>query len=322
MDDRFLESYARDPRAEFAGSLRRRLAESDAAPRRGFAWRPALAGATALATVIALFAFPSVRAFAQSVLDLFRVRSFVAVSFDPERLEKLRAMKQDNTMVVFDRKEVLQDPGKPTIEPSAGAASALVGFNVASPTYLPGGLVADTVAVTGEGRARLGITTSRLRDLLAQLDLRDVEVPANLDGKDLSLHMYPVVSESYRHGERRMQLVQSRSPDIALPSGVDLARLGEMGLRILGLDAGEARRVARSIDWRSTLVVPVPLNASSFRPVTVRGNSGLLVTLAESSYGRRQRAGTVVLWTEGDRVFALDGTLSPPDMMQVAESVR
>jgi len=29
-----------------------------------------------------------------------------------------------------------------------------------------------------------------------------------------------------------------------------------------------------------------------------------------------------VLWTEGDRVFALEGTLGGRDMMQVAESVR
>ena len=36
----------------------------------------------------------------------------------------------------------------------------------------------------------------------------------------------------------------------------------------------------------------------------------------------RHRDGTVVLWSEGDRVFALMGDLRDIAMMQIAESVR
>lgn len=319
-NDRFLERFAREPRPGFARTLRERLAEGDER-RPAMAWRPAFAGVTMVAAVIALFAFPSVRAWAQSVLDMFRVRNFVAVSFDPERMEKLRALKSDAAMMIFDRKEIQQEPGDPVAQPSAGAASAVAGYTVATPAYLPNGFAPDSVAVTvtGEGRARFGVTTSRLREVLAALDLRDVEVPAGLDGQDVSVHLYPVVAQKFSRNRARLALVQSRSPEVGLPSGVDLARLGEIGLRVLGLDAGEARRMASSIDWRSTLVVPVPVDASSFRQVTVRGNPGLMVTRAERE-GRR--GGTVVLWSEGDRVFALEGTLGEPDMMQVAESVR
>jgi hypothetical protein len=86
------------------------------------------------------------------------------------------------------------------------------------------------------------------------------------------------------------------------------------------VDANEARRMAGSIDWRSTLIVPVPANAGTFRQVTVHGNPGMLVTVTGAE-GQR-RAGTIVLWTESDRVYALQGTLGPEDMMQVAESVH
>ena len=136
--------------------------------------------------------------------------------------------------------------------------------------------------------------------------------------------MYPMVTQSFRAGSSRLELIQSRSPEVSLPAGVDLARLGEVGLRILGLDAAEARRIAASVDWRSTLLVPVPANASSFRSVTVQGNPGLLITMTREGKvdGQRRRAGTVVMWTEGERVYALEGTLGPPDMIQVAESVR
>jgi hypothetical protein len=326
MDDRFLESYEREPRASFVTGLRRRLEAVDEAKAPRFTWRPVLVGATALATVIGLFAFPSVRGFAQSMLDMFRVRNFVAVSFDPERIEKLRSLKQDRAFLVFDQQQVVQEPGRPVVQPSVGMASAVVGFNVATPSYLPSGFSADTVTVTGEGRARFGVTTSKLQDVLNALDLRDVVVPAGLDGQRIDVHIYPSVQQRFRgtSSGSRLSLIQSRNPDVMLPSGVDLPRLGEIGLRILGVDAGEARRMAGAIDWRSTLVVPVPLNASSFRQVNVHGNPGLLVEMAERKGpdGGTRRGGVVLLWTEGERVFALQGTVGDRDMVQVAESVH
>jgi len=321
MDDRFLHEQRRDPPSGFARRLRERL-RADEELRSAPTWRPVVAVAASLAVVVALFAFPSVRAGAQAVLDLFRVRSFVAVPFDAQRFEKLRSLDHDNAMLVFDRQEVIQDPGKPVVHDSPAAAAAAAGFAVETPSFLPRGLALDTVTVSGEGRALLGVSTARLRELLAALDLRDVDVPEGLDGQDLAIHMYPVVAQRYRAENARLTLVQSRSPEVSLPAGVDLARLAELGLRVLGLDPAEARRIAQTVDWRSTLLVPVPANASSFRSVTVRGEPGLLITTTRPVEGGRRRAGSVVLWTEGDRVFALEGTLGGPDMMQVAESVR
>jgi hypothetical protein len=322
-DDRFLHSHRRDPAPGFARRLRERLRDvEDPAPRP--LWRPLVAAAAALAVVMALFAFPAVRAGAQAMLDMFRVRNFVAVSFDPERLEKLRALKQNNAMLVFDRQQVIQDPGKPVVQPSVAAAGAVAGFTVESPSYLPRGLALDTVAVSGEGRAQIGTTTARLREVLDALGLNDVQVPPNLDTQDVTVHTYPVVSQSYRAERHHLQLVQSRNPEVGLPAGLDLARMAEIGLRILGVDTGEAHRLAQSIDWRSTLLVPVPTTASSFRQVTVQGNPGLLVTSngeGANKQGRR-RAGSVLMWTQGDRMFALEGTLGEQDLVQVAESVR
>lgn len=322
-DDRFLHEHRRDPAPGFARRLRERLREAEE-PRPAPAWRPLAVAAGVLVVVGALGAFPAVRAGAQAVLDLFRVRTFVAVPFDANRFERLRALDRDNAMMIFDRQEVLQEPGRPVPHDSPATASAAAGFAVETPAFLPDGLALDSVAVTGEGRARLSVSSARLRELLAALDLRDVEVPAGIDGQPLEVRMHPVVSQTFRTERRRLTLLQARSPEVSLPTGVDLARLGELGLRVLGLDAGEARRIAASVDWRSTLLVPVPVNASSFRAVTVQGHAGLLIETtraAEKGDGRR-RAGVMVMWTEGDRVFALQGNLGDSDMLQVAESVR
>ncbi len=327
MDDKFLYQARRDPRPEFAESLRARLR---AGPERGrvrsLVFRPGVAlavGGAALAAV-ALIAFPSVPAPAQAFLDLFRVRNFAAVQFDPARIEKLKTLDQNSGLMVFNQHEVIREPGPPQVYPTPEAAGSAAGIDVRTPMFLPAGLALDTVMVDGPGEARLTASESKLRSLLDALDLRDVQVPPGLDGQTVTVRKPPIVIERFRRGRTQMTLVQARSPEVSLPAGVDLTRLGEMGLRILGLDAGEARKVAESIDWHSTLVVPVPLNASTFRRITVRGNPGLLVT-TQGDFGpdrRGHREGTVLLWSEGERVFGLMSNLGGPDLLQVAESVR
>jgi len=322
MDDRFLHDQRRDPDPAFARDLRERLRAGEGeAPERRFRLAPALAAAAAVAVVAGLVFLPSVRAAAQGLLDFFRVRNFAAVEFDPARIERLRATQNDPAMFLFDHKEVLQDPGPRQTYASAAEAAAAAGLTLLTPAELPSGLALDRVEVQGEARARFTASTARLRALLDALDLRDVEVPRELDGATVAVHLQPLVAQVYRKDKLEASLMQSMSPEVDLPAGADPAQLGEIGLRILGLDDGEARRFAGSVDWRNTLVVPVPAGASSFREVTVGGGRGLLVTTRERADGRT-RSGALLLWTAGDRVLALAGNLEERDLLLMAESVR
>lgn len=324
MDDRFLHEHRRDPDPGFERDLRRRLAATQPEPGRpAFRLAPALAGAAAVVVVAALFTLPSVRAQAQALLDLFRVRQFVAVEFEPERLESLKSLRENPEQMVFDRREVLQEPGEPVEVGSAAAAAGAVGYPVVSPAVLPGGLALESVHTQGEGRARMAVNAAALRTVLETLDLRDVEVPMELDGRWIEVRTAPSVTQRFANGERHAVLLQAPSPEVSLPPGADLARLGEIGLRVLGLEPAEARHLAATIDWRSTMVVPVPANAGAFRDVTVRGRKGLLVTMVRaSSRGDAKREGSVLMWTEDDRVHALTGNVAAGDLMQMAESLR
>jgi hypothetical protein len=273
---------------------------------------------------VALFMIPSVRVSAQAALDLFRVRGFAAVEFDESRMEKLKSLEQDNALMVFDRQEIVREPGPSRRYSSPEEAGAAAGIAVRRLGYLPYGLALDSVVVEGAGEARLSVSESKLRTLLDQLDLRDVTVPAGLEGQWVEVRKPPAVIQLFHSERGRAGLVQAVSPEVAVPSGLDIVQLAEVGLRVLGLDAGEARRIARATDWRSTLLVPVPMNASTFRQVTIQGHSGLLITTAgaPAEDGRRHRDGTIVLWTDGDRVFGLMTSLGAPDAVQMAESVQ
>jgi hypothetical protein len=123
----------------------------------------------------------------------------------------------------------------------------------------------------------------------------------------------------YQHSNnRRTRLFQARTPQLTLPENINVRALGEIGLRILGLAPAEAKQIARAIDWHSTLIVPVPPNASSFRQVDIGGQLGVLV----EHQPRDQSPTQTIIWSTADRVFALVSIQGTQDALQIASSVR
>lgn len=327
MDDRFLNEQRRAPRPEFTRSLRARLrdAEPDEAARPAFRLHPAFSGALAVAALALAFAIPAVRATAQQVLDLFRVREFAVVQIDESRIEKLRAKKFDPEAMFGSSVEKLQEPGPARHFTDLAAAERAAGFEVLSPTFLARTLSPDTVIVRGESRVRVTITTQPLREMMDVMEVRDLELPAGLDGQRIEARMPTLVVQKFTGaGKRRAAFVQSESPEISMPPGLDLPRLGEIGLRLLGVEKAEARRLAGVIDWRTTLLVPVVASATKFQQVSVNGARGVLLetTSTATPDGSDRGPGSVLMWTRDGRVFALLGNFSEVDMVQMAESVR
>jgi hypothetical protein len=325
-DDRFLHTMRGEPRPEFARDLHERLRAQGPAerPARGRSRRLAFSFASiaAVALIAVSFTLPAVRASAQAFLDLFRVRNFAAVSISPERIQELRAKKLDVESLIGDRTEAPAEMPKPQVVASLAEAGARAGFSVRTPAEL-GGLRPDTIAVMDGRTVSFRVHTAPLQQVLESLDIRDLQVPPGLDGQMVTVTATPFVEQHFVSERRRLDLVQARSPEVSLPAGTDLARLAEIALRIAGLDPGEARNFARSVDWHSTMLVPVPLDASSFTQVTVRGQKGLLVSYhGEKARQGPRHAGNLLLWGEGDMVYALAGNLGEVSLVQVAESLR
>lgn len=323
-DDDFLKE-TREPRPEFARQLRARLRTLEDEPARAaFPLARLLTAAAAAAAVVALFAFPSVRAFAQAALDLFRVREFAVVQIDEHRLEQLKKTKLDMS-ALLGTPEKLHEPGPPQRFASIDAAAGAAGFAPARPSLLPRELALDSVFVQGECRTRVTVDTKPLRDLMDTYDIHDLSIPAGLDGRQVEIHLPKVVVESYRSGEkRRAALVQAESPEVSLPYGVDLPRIGEIGLRLMGVERAEAHRLAGAIDWRSTMVVPVIASATTVQQITVNGDRAVFLesTRTPTPDGGDHGPGAAVLWSHAGRVYALMGNIDRASLVMMAESVR
>jgi hypothetical protein len=335
MDEDFLSMFREAPRAELANTLWERLqrqASSDLTRGRSRLRSPiaVLVSVSLLVMLGVLLSFRSVRAAAQQFLDLFRGQRFVAIAIDPTRLEQLKQLKggtMDVEALLSRSTQVLKKPGEPQVVDNPVAAGEIAGIHVSVPTALPEGMSLAQIRVQGEAAASFTTDTARLRQLLELLDIRDIQVPEQLNGTTVTVHVPPAVVMRYTKGNARVTLMQSLSPEITLPLGVDLSQVVEIGLRIAGLAPGEAQRFAYSIDWHSTLLVPVPANAASFREVDVQGAPGLLIETDGKNRPAAQNRpdippGSLLLWSGGDMVYALAGGIRTLELVQMANSLQ
>jgi len=326
MNEEQLYSLRSEPPAAFVARLRADLRQSDASVRPARArWSLAkIAAAIAIVAVVAgLFSVPAVRVSAQSFLALFRVVNFVAVRVDESRLATLKARQLDPPHLIAERIQVLRDPGAPTAVASPEQAASLAGMEVQLPHYLPNGMAMKEIAVKGDYAAQVIADTRQLQDVMDTLSITDLEIPQGLDGQIVTVRVPPSVIVKYEQGPRVTRFYQARTPQVSMPASVDLASLGEIGLRILGLSPQDARQFSRAIDWQTTLLVPVPPMVSSFKQVDINGHSGIaLERFVPSPTATNRTAVHVVLWAADGRVFGIESTQRAEDVVLIANSVR
>jgi hypothetical protein len=339
MDDQFMLGAWRRPRPDFVRKVRERLDQQDLEMAVVHRPRPALRAAAYAAAVlltVSAFALPSVRAAAAAFLDLFRVVNFAPVAIQPERMQELasRTGQLDLPHLLGDQAQVLKDSGPPQDVADAKAASEAAGIRVRMPAWLPAGMAPERFSVVGERTLRVTLNSEKLNSILDAIGIDDLRVPAEADGQAVTMNVPPVVSTTFSGTEsHKVMLLQARQPAASFPAGADLTTYAEIGLRVLGVERGEAHRFALNVDWRTTLLVPVPLNAAHFRQVDVQGNAGLLIELQRPARGadaRRAGAGqpegrtpvSQLMWSSGGSVFVLMGDMPTSLLYAMALSVQ
>lgn len=319
-NDAWLHALRTDPSPLFKAQLRERLRRQEPVSETRHEWpRRALVAAAAVVVVGVLLSVPGVRASVAQFVSLFRVINVVAVPVDSSHIDRLKAEQLEIGALIGEHVQVVQDPGAPVNVASFADASAAAGMTLATPQWLPNNTRVIETAVMGERVMRVTANSLRLQQVMDALGINDLTVPAGLDGHVVTVRVPPVVMIRYDHQNgRRSRLFQARTPQLTLPNSIDVRALGEIGLRILGLAPAEAKQFAEAIDWHTTLVVPVPPNASSFRQVDIGGHRGVLI----QHQPRHQSPTTTIVWSTPERVFALVSIQHVAEVMAMATSVR
>ena len=267
------------------------------------------AGLTLLVALALLMMFPSVRAAANDFLGLFRVQKFAPISVSTQQLAVLERLGEEGMQP--GEFVVTQEIGDPETVDSPEAAAAVAGF---VPQSLPnrGELIRTYVMAGGAGH--LIVDLAGARAIVEATGADPLLLPDSLDGARVDVTIYDSIGQLFDSG---VMLIQTPSPDVNYPADVDPTVLGEALLQVLGTEPAEARRIAQSIDWTSTLLLPIPQNLGSYREVTVNGVTGVLLEPFDAE------AEAAVVWQKDGMVYMMRaGRLSADELLAQADSVR
>jgi hypothetical protein len=285
-----------------------------------------------LATLIlSLLAFPSVRATADQLLQIFRATSNRFVAVEAGRLKQLQAMQFDTSTLFLSSPHFAAGSMQQTKVSTLSGAARLAGFTPEQVSTLPGQATSQRIAVYGTSTVSFTLNIRSLRDVLSVLNISDVTLPDALGNEPIEAVIPPAVVTRYEGSSYSLSLYQGRSPKVTLPAGVDLAELGRAGLRVLGMEPAAADALSKQIDWRSTLVVPFPTGLSYIKQVQVGNVSGLLVRASAIDGLQSRLSGgnaadhTLLYWQRGERFYVIDaqgGGVSESALLIAADSVK
>ncbi len=114
-------------------------------------------------------------------------------------------------------------------------------------------------------------------------------------------------------------LAQVPSPTVSVPPNLNIAQVAEAGLELAGMTPADAQTFVQSIDWTSTLVIPVPRQGGSYQKQTVDGVEGELITMPQQ--GRRP-AGYTLIWVKNGIIYSLADFSDPTEAVAMADSLQ
>jgi Putative zinc-finger len=304
------------------------------ARRFRFAWAASLAAAILLLSLV----FPAARSFAQRLLATLRVEKVQTLPLNFSALEGPRdrvvqqaigRMISDNVVVTTDEKSFT-----PT---SKNEAAKLAGFPVRLPATLTD---PPQFNVSGAHAFHLTVDRARLQDILDQAGRTDLILPATLDGATLSVQVPRAMQAGFgncphHHDEEEEDqaptvtptssmsqcvfLIEAPSPTVDVPNDLNLQQIAETALQLTGMPATQARQFSQSIDWRTTLVLPIPTSVVSYETVNVDGAQG---TLMKTNARHRTDPAYVLVWVKGGIIYALMTTGDDNSAIQLANSLE
>ena len=289
--------------------------------------------------VIAILAvgmlFPQVRAIGSSFLGLFRVEQFTIVQVDPDQIED-QLGSSSNFEYLLAEDVVVEEYGEAMEAADAAEASSLAGFQVRLPTAAPD---VGELKVQPGAKVSMLVDLPKIQALLDEIGGADLQLPAMLDGAEVSMELpvavgalfgvCEVTGEMMRTANADpdgpvpdlsdcITLTQFPSPEISAPPGLDIASIGEIFLQLLGMTPEEAAQFSQSVDWTTTLVIPIPRYGTEYQEVFVDGVEGTLIMQSQ----RSEFPHYLLVWIKDGIVYGLTGPGTAESALAIGNSLE
>jgi hypothetical protein len=230
---------------------------------------------------------------------------------------------------------ITREAGEPQAAQDAPQAGALAGFDVRLPTDRQD--TPDLVVQSGEA-FDIHIDRERAQSLIEAAGFTGLELPASIDGATVSIDIptgitagygdCPALKQALSEGPDStgsvgrqyiscIMLAEMPSPTVSTPPDLDVQQLAELGLQFTGMTAEQAHQYSQTVDWTSTLVIPIPRNGASYEKVAVDGVTGYLIQRPTDDAPQ-----FALIWVKDGIIYAIGGLgNNAQEALDMAESM-
>ena len=281
-------------------------------------YRAAWAMVALVALVAVSLTLPPVQTWAQGLLAQFRVSKITVVSVNANSVNQLLGnsdMGKQIGQMLSDSVTVIRQPTSPKNAANAIQANQLAGFSV----RLPASRSEQPQLVAQDGGAfQFTVNRARAQKIIDELGASNLKLPASIDGALIKVSIPSSVAAGYgdcpnllgdatqgtasRSMANCIILTQVPSPVIDAPPDFDIVALAELGLQFGGMSKDQAHAFAQTVDWTSTLVVPIPRNAAQYKKITVDGVEGYFIQRAANDLPQY-----AIVWVKNKFIYAISG---------------
>ena len=287
--------------------------------KRFFASNTVRITAVAVLILALIISIPATRALADEVLNLFRVEQVTVIPVDFTGLQALNnngALGKQFTELVSSSITMTQKPGDPITATDATDASQKTGFTV----RLPQNSTPSNLSVLNTASFKITVDRTKAQALLNEAGRSDLVLPDSIDGAVISVTVPASMRADFgicpdpsgndanttgtpgRNYPDCVILSEIPSPTVDAPASVDVAQLAQIGLEFTGMSSDQAAAFTSTVDWTSTLVVPIPKNAATYQQVSVDGVTGTLIQRPADDAPQY-----VLLWIKNGIVYSIGG---------------
>jgi len=270
-----------------------------------------------------IITIPGTRALADELLSLFRVEQVTVIPIDFTGMHQLTGdgpLSKQLSQVLSSSITITKKPGNPQQAADAAQASQLSGFNL----RLPQGKTPTRISVMGASGFTFTIDLAKAQALLNEAGRTDLVLPASIDGEQVSATIPASVSVAYgtcpeptadetagefsaggsagRKYAGCVILAEIPSPSVDAPADVNIPQLAQIGLEFTGMTSEQAAAFTNSVDWTSTLVIPIPKNAASYQQISVDGVTGTLIQRPADDAPQ-----FLLIWIKNGIVYSIGG---------------
>jgi hypothetical protein len=283
---------------------------------------------------------PGVRNAAFKSLHSLRMQKVQAVNADFSPYVDANAnptLHQMVTQMISDKVKVETNEEDHPVTDLAGARQ-LAGFDV---KLLSARKDSPVLVVGGSHKIAVTVDRARLQAIATEAGHSEIALPQSLDGATVGVEVPRSVQAQYGTcpGQANasqvvadnitgpspttteysdcVRLRQGPTPNVNMPSSLDVAGLAQIGLETAGMTPSQASDFLHTVDWKAVLTLSVPRSLRAYQVVKVNGTDGTLLSMA----GRRG-PGYALIWTKNGIVYSLTGFGDSSQAIPLADSLK